>query len=65
MSAILAFLAIPQSGCLASFLLDDQHEMVSTGWSNPTPWNTHREEPDEILRDIYRTRTSKVEGPHM
>jgi Icc-related predicted phosphoesterase len=30
-------------------LLDDEHEMVSTGWSNPTPWDTHREEPDEKL----------------
>jgi len=31
-------------------LLDEHHEMISTGWSNPTPWNTHREEPDEELR---------------
>ena len=30
--------------------LDDRHEMVSTGWSNPTPWDTHREEPDEALQ---------------
>lgn len=30
--------------------LDDKHEMVSTGWSNPTPWNTHREEPEDALR---------------
>ena len=29
--------------------LDDHHEMVSSGWSNPTPWDTHREEPDEDL----------------
>jgi Icc-related predicted phosphoesterase len=29
--------------------LDDHHEMLSTGWSNPTPWDTHREEPDEAL----------------
>jgi uncharacterized protein len=29
--------------------LDGQHEMVSSGWSNPTPWDTHREEPDEAL----------------
>ncbi len=29
--------------------LDPQHEMASSGWSNPTPWNTHREEPDEAL----------------
>jgi Icc-related predicted phosphoesterase len=30
--------------------LDDHHEMASTGWSNPTPWDTHREEPEEDLR---------------
>ncbi len=29
--------------------LDEHHEMVSSGWTNPTPWNTHREEPDEAL----------------
>jgi len=29
--------------------LDEYHEMVSSGWSNPTPWDTHREEPDETL----------------
>jgi Icc-related predicted phosphoesterase len=30
--------------------IDDHHEMASTGWSNPTPWNTPREEPDDALR---------------
>jgi Icc-related predicted phosphoesterase len=29
--------------------LSEHHEMVSSGWSNPTPWDTHREEPDEDL----------------
>ncbi len=29
--------------------LDDQHEMISTGWTDPTPWNTPREESDEAL----------------
>ena len=29
--------------------LDDIHEMASTGWSNPTPWDTHREEPEDDL----------------
>jgi len=24
-------------------------EMLSTGWANPTPWNTHREEPEDDL----------------
>jgi len=30
--------------------LDEHHEMVSSGWSNPTPWDTHREEPEEDLQ---------------
>lgn len=30
--------------------LDEHHEMISSGWSNPTPWNTHREEPEEALQ---------------
>jgi Icc-related predicted phosphoesterase len=29
--------------------LDEHHEMASTGWSNPTPWDTPREEDDEAL----------------
>lgn len=29
--------------------LDDHHEMASSGWSNPTPWDTHREESEESL----------------
>ena len=29
--------------------LDDHHEMISTGWSNPTPWDTHREEDEDAL----------------
>ncbi|HLF74344.1 MAG TPA: hypothetical protein VI524_08365 [Anaerolineales bacterium] len=29
--------------------LDEHHEMISSGWSNPTPWDTHREEPEEAL----------------
>ena len=29
--------------------LDEHHEMANSGWSNPTPWHTHREEPDEDL----------------
>jgi len=30
--------------------LDDGHEMISTGWSNPTPWDTHREEEEDALQ---------------
>ncbi len=30
--------------------LDEHHEMVNSGWSNTTPWQTHREEPDDALQ---------------
>jgi len=42
-------------------LLDDEHEMVSTGWSNPTPWKTHREEPDDKLAERIRNVVALVE----
>ncbi len=29
----------------------DGFRMASTGWCNPTPWNTHREESDEKLHE--------------
>src|SRR6267142_2737988 len=29
----------------------DGFSMISTGWSNPTPWNTHREESEEKLTE--------------
>lgn len=29
--------------------IDGTHEMISTGWVNPSPWNTTREEDDEKL----------------
>lgn len=40
--------------------LDEQHQMISTGWSNPTPWNTHREEPDEKLRERIAALVAQV-----
>lgn len=30
--------------------LDEHHEMINSGWTTPTPWNTHREEPEDALR---------------
>ncbi len=36
--------------------LDDAHEMMSVGWSNPTPWKTPRECSEEELT----TRLAKV-----
>jgi Icc-related predicted phosphoesterase len=40
--------------------LDEHHEMASSGWSNTTPWDTHREEPDEALRKRIEEVVSKV-----
>ena len=30
--------------------LDEHHEMISAGWSTPTPWSTPREESEDQLR---------------
>jgi Icc-related predicted phosphoesterase len=43
--------------------LDEHHEMVSTGWSNPTPWDTHREEPDEKLLTRIEATIAKARNP--
>ena len=32
---------------------DGVHEMIASGWSNRTPWDTHREEDEEQLRVRY------------
>lgn len=42
--------------------LDDLHEMASSGWSNPTPWDTHREEPDEDLEKRIEAVLSKIQS---
>ena len=31
--------------------LDDDHEMISWGYSNITPWHSYREQPEELLRE--------------
>ena len=43
--------------------LDERHEMASVGWSNPTPWQTHREEPDEDLGRRIEAVASQVKDP--
>ncbi len=34
--------------------------MISTGWSNPTPWNTHREEPEEKLAERIDAMATQI-----
>jgi Icc-related predicted phosphoesterase len=43
--------------------LDEYHEMASTGWSNPTPWDTHREESEDALRQRLKALVSQVKNP--
>ena len=43
--------------------LDEHHEMVSSGWTNPTPWDTHREEPDEALLARIEAVIAKAKEP--
>lgn len=38
-------------------------QMVSTGWSNRTPWDTYREEDEEDLKERLRKMTSQVTAP--
>ncbi len=43
--------------------LDEYHELANSGWSNPTPWHTHREEQDEALLVRLEGIISKVKNP--
>ncbi len=43
--------------------LDDQHEMISSGWTNPTPWQTHREESEDKLQARFEAVASQVRNP--
>jgi len=41
----------------------DGFTMISSGWSNPTPWNTHREESEEKLAERIDAMASQVKDP--
>ncbi|HEY0831914.1 MAG TPA: metallophosphoesterase [Candidatus Dormibacteraeota bacterium] len=38
----------------------DGFSMISTGWSNHTPWNTHREETEEKLAERIQAMASRL-----
>ncbi len=40
--------------------LDEHHEMINSGWSTPTPWNTHREESEDQLRRRIQVMIDKL-----
>jgi uncharacterized protein len=41
----------------------DGWTMISTGWSNPTPWKTHREDSEEELGRRIEAMASQVPDP--
>ncbi|UCH60679.1 MAG: metallophosphoesterase [Anaerolineales bacterium] len=43
--------------------LDEHHEMASSGWTNPTPWDTHREESEQALLERLEAVISQVGNP--
>jgi hypothetical protein len=42
-------------------MIDDEHEMISCGYSNMTPWNCPRDVTEEQLRDKIATMISQVQ----
>jgi len=43
--------------------LDGVHEMIASGWSNRTPWDTHREEDEDQLKVRYEAMISQLRDP--
>lgn len=43
--------------------LDGVHEMIASGWSNRTPWETHREEDEDQLKARYEAMISRLKDP--
>lgn len=43
--------------------VDRNHEMITSGWSNKTPWNTYREESEDLLAIRYAKMTSLLKKP--
>jgi Icc-related predicted phosphoesterase len=43
--------------------LDETHQMITTGYSNPTPWDTERELPEDELRARIEGMAVSVRDP--
>jgi Icc-related predicted phosphoesterase len=44
--------------------LDSQHEIISSGWSNRTPWATYREADEEGLAARYQAMIGRLKDPN-
>ncbi len=43
--------------------LDDDHEMISWGWANITPFQSHREQPEAALGASIEAMTARLRDP--
>lgn len=43
--------------------LDSHHEMISSGWTNITPWHTYREEEEDELRARFDAMIPQLKDP--
>ena len=43
--------------------LDDEHEMISWGYANTTPWHTYREQDEQQLAEAYQRMAAQLERP--
>lgn len=44
-------------------MLDDHHEMMSWGYSNITPWHSHREQTEEQLAETLQRMAHSLQDP--
>jgi Icc-related predicted phosphoesterase len=44
-------------------MLDERHEMMSWGYSNITPWHSHREQTEEQLATVLRDMATNLKDP--
>jgi len=42
--------------------IDDHHEMITSGWSNTTPWHSPREVPEEELIKKFEPMLQKIQN---
>jgi len=62
--------AVRSSGCIhlaegEVIDLDGHHQMISSGWSNITPWHTYREESEDALRERYAAMIMGLREPRL
>jgi hypothetical protein len=52
-----SFVEMPE-GCVV--MIDDEHEMVSSGFANITPWRAPRDIPDEELGGLIEAMAEQL-----